>query len=149
MYHDDTNRNWIRMHARYVIMTDQCHSFLVKSSWICTIPDVPVFQTTVAHGSKKETTTPLSTGSKFMNWFTESRWEFTMLKGYGFHEKPSKHLTVFSPETVNIKKLANLTVNTKNYRKITLNTKPHSDPLIGNTFKLYPTNSFHKNVEIH
>ena len=44
-------------------------------------------------------------------------------------EKPSKHLTVFSPETVNIKKLANLTANTKNYRQITLNTKPHSDPL--------------------
>ena len=40
----------------------------------------------------------------------------------------SKHLTVFSPETVNIKKLANLTANTKNYRQITLNTKPHSDP---------------------
>ena len=44
-------------------------------------------------------------------------------------EKPSKHLTVFSPETVNIKKLANLTANTKNYRQITLNTRPHSDPL--------------------
>ena len=43
-------------------------------------------------------------------------------------EKPSKHLTVFSPETVNIKKVANLTANTKNYRQITLNTKPHSDP---------------------
>ena len=40
----------------------------------------------------------------------------------------SKHLTVFSPETVNIKKLANLTANTKNYRQITLNTRPHSDP---------------------
>ena len=42
----------------------------------------------------------------------------------------SKHLTVFSPERVNIKKLANLTANTKNYRQITLNTKPHSDPHI-------------------
>jgi hypothetical protein len=56
-----------------------------------------------------------------------------MLKDYGtlwgFHEKPSKHLTVFSPETVNIKKLANFTANTKNYGLITLNTKPHSDPL--------------------
>ena len=41
----------------------------------------------------------------------------------------SKHLTVCSPETVNIEKLANLTANTKNYRQITLNTKPHSDPL--------------------
>ena len=40
-----------------------------------------------------------------------------------------KHLTVFSSETVNIKKLANLTANTKNYRQITLNTKTHSDPL--------------------
>ena len=47
-----------------------------------------------------------------------------------FHEKPSKHLTVFSTETLNIKKLANLTANTKNYGQITLNTKPHSDPLI-------------------
>ena len=57
-----------------------------------------------------------------------------MLKDYGtlwgFHEKPSKHLTVFSPETVNIKKLANFTANTKNYGRITLNTKPHSDPLL-------------------
>ena len=34
-----------------------------------------------------------------------------------FHEKLSKHLTVFSLETVNIKKLANLTANTKNYSK--------------------------------
>ena len=49
-----------------------------------------------------------------------------MLKTMGFS---SEHLTVFSPETVNIKKLANLTANTKNYRQITLNTKPHSDPL--------------------
>ena len=32
-----------------------------------------------------------------------------------FHHKPSEHLTVFSPETVNIKKLANLTASTKNY----------------------------------
>ena len=32
------------------------------------------------------------------------------------------------PETVNIKKLANLTANTKNYGQITLNTTPHSDP---------------------
>jgi len=57
-----------------------------------------------------------------------------MLKDYGtlwgFHEKPSKHLTVFSTETVNIKNLANLTANTKNYGQITLNTKPHSDPLV-------------------
>ena len=46
-----------------------------------------------------------------------------------FHEKPSKHLTVFSSQTVSIKQLANLTVNTKNYRQITLNTKRHSDSL--------------------
>ena len=49
-----------------------------------------------------------------------------MLKDYGtlwgVHEKPSKHLTVFSPETVNIKQLANLTANTKNYVQITLST---------------------------
>ena len=43
-------------------------------------------------------------------------------------EEPSKQLTVFSSETVNIKKLANLTANTKNYGQITLNTKAHSDP---------------------
>ena len=43
-------------------------------------------------------------------------------------EEPSKHLIVFSSETVNIEKLANLTANTKNYGQITLNTKPHSDP---------------------
>ena len=47
-----------------------------------------------------------------------------------FHEKHSKYLTVFSTETVNIKKLANLTANTKNYGQITLNTKPDSDPLM-------------------
>ena len=44
-------------------------------------------------------------------------------------EGPSKHLTLFSSETENIKKLANLTANTKYYGQITLNTKPHSDPL--------------------
>ena len=44
-------------------------------------------------------------------------------------EEPSKHLTVFPSETVNIKKLANLTANTKNYGQITPNIKPHSDPL--------------------
>jgi len=37
------------------------------------------------------------------------------------YEEPSKHLTVFSSETVNIKKLANLTANTRNYGQITLN----------------------------
>ena len=36
--------------------------------------------------------------------------------------------SVFSPETVNIKKLANLAVNAKNYRQITLNNKPYSGP---------------------
>ena len=55
----------------------------------------------------------------------------------GFHEKPSKHLTVFSPETVNIKNLANLTVNTKNYRQITLNAKPHSDPQLKLEFQIW------------
>ena len=45
-------------------------------------------------------------------------------------EKPSKHLTVFSSETVNIKNLtANLTANTKDYGQIAVKTKPHSDPL--------------------
>ena len=44
-------------------------------------------------------------------------------------EEPSKYVTVFPSETVNIKKLANLTSNTENYGQITLNTKPHSDPL--------------------
>ena len=43
-------------------------------------------------------------------------------------EEPSKHLTVFSSEKVNIKKLANLTTNTKTLGQITLKTKPHSDP---------------------
>ena len=43
-------------------------------------------------------------------------------------EEPSKHLTVFSSKTVNIKKLANLTANTKTLARITLNTTPHSDP---------------------
>ena len=40
-------------------------------------------------------------------------------------EEPSQHLTAFSSETVNIKKLANLTANTKNYGQITPNIKPH------------------------
>ena len=44
-------------------------------------------------------------------------------------KEPSKHLTVLSSETVNIKKLANLTANTKNYGQTTLSTTPHSDPL--------------------
>ena len=42
-------------------------------------------------------------------------------------EEPSKHLTVVSLETVNIKKLANLTANARNYGQITLDAKPHSD----------------------
>ena len=37
----------------------------------------------------------------------------------GFPRKTLQHLTVFSPETGNIKKLAKLTANTKNYRQIT------------------------------
>jgi len=44
-----------------------------------------------------------------------------------FYQKPSKYLPVFSPETVNINKLANLTANTKAYGYITLGIKPHSD----------------------
>ena len=44
-------------------------------------------------------------------------------------EESSKHLTVFFSETVDIKKLANLTTNTKNYGQTELNPKPHSDPL--------------------
>ena len=44
-------------------------------------------------------------------------------------EEPSKHLTVLSSETANIKKMSNLTANTKNYVQIALNTKPNSDPL--------------------
>ena len=35
---------------------------------------------------------------------------------------------LFSSETANTKKLANLTANTKNYGQITLITEPHSDP---------------------
>ena len=45
-------------------------------------------------------------------------------------EEPSEHLTIFSSETVKIKKLANLTANTKYHGQITVNTKPHSDPLL-------------------
>ena len=44
-------------------------------------------------------------------------------------EESFKHLAVFYPETVNIKKLANLTANTTNDGQIILNTKPLSDPL--------------------
>ena len=44
-------------------------------------------------------------------------------------EESSKHLTVFFSETVDIKKLANLTTNTKNYGQTALNPKTHSDPL--------------------
>ena len=73
-----------------------------------------------------------------------------MLKDYGFfHEKPSEHLIVFSTETVNIKKLANLTANTKNYGQITLNTKPHSDALVFlacSSCKVTEFTSFNKGV---
>ena len=41
---------------------------------------------------------------------------------------PNTFKIVFSSETVNIEKLANLIANSKNYGQITLNTKPHSDP---------------------
>ena len=83
-------------------------------------------------GSKKETTAPLSTlRLKVLEpIFEEQIRIYNAKRLWVFHEKPSKHLTVFSPETVNIKKLANLTANTKNYRQITLNTEPHSDPRV-------------------
>ena len=55
-------------------------------------------------------------------------------------EKPLKHLALFYWETVNIKKVANLTANTKNYGQITLNTKPCSDP--PTTFILLDTETF-------
>ena len=42
-----------------------------------------------------------------------------------FYTKNPKHLTVFSPDTVNIQFL---TVNTSNYKQATLNTKSHSHP---------------------
>ena len=47
-------------------------------------------------------------------------------------EEPSRDLkvNVFSPETENIDKSANLTANTKNYGQITLKGNPHSDPLL-------------------
>ena len=51
----------------------------------------------------------------------------------GFSRKTLQTLNrqyIFYAETVNIKKLANLTANTENYGKITLNTNPHSDPHI-------------------
>ena len=44
-------------------------------------------------------------------------------------EEPSKHLTVFSLETVNIKEIGQL-ANTNTYGKITLITKPHLDAQI-------------------
>ena len=47
---------------------------------------------------------------------------------WGFHENPSKHVTVFSPKTANITKLTSFTANTKIYGRTTLNTKPNSDP---------------------
>jgi len=55
-----------------------------------------------------------------------------MRRGCPYHEKPFKHLSVFSTETVLIKKLANLTANAKSNGQITLKTKPHSDPLKDN-----------------
>ena len=74
--------------------------------------------------------TPLSAGPKFMSdslpIFEEQIRIYNAKRLWVFHEKPSKHLTVISPETVNIKKLANLTANSKKYGQITLNAKPHS-----------------------
>ena len=58
---------------------------------------------------------PFEHGLK-VHWWFEQSW-----KTMGFSRKPFKHLTVFSPETVNIKKLADLTANTKNCGRITLN----------------------------
>ena len=58
-------------------------------------------------------------------------------------KEPSKQLTVFSSETVNIKKLANLIANTKNYEQ-TLNTRPHSDPQTGVLLKAVPISLSHR-----
>ena len=46
-----------------------------------------VFQNIVVHGSKKEATALLSTGSEFMDRLSKSRQGFTMLKDYGFFTK--------------------------------------------------------------
>ena len=89
-------------------MTDQCDSFLVKSSWICAIPDrpdVPVSQNTVAHESKKETTTAFEHRLKVHELiFKEQMRIYNAKRLWVFHEKPSKHSKVFSPDKVNIKR---------------------------------------------
>ena len=59
-------------------------------------------------------------------------------------KEPSKQLTVFSSETVNIKKLANLIVNTKNYEQITLNTRTRSDPQTGVLLEGMPISLSHR-----
>ena len=80
---------------------------------------------------KKRNYSPFEHRLKVHETFQEQTRIYNAKRPWVFHEKPSKHLTVFSPETVNIKKMANLTANTENYGQITLNTKPHSDPLWG------------------
>ena len=59
-------------------------------------------------------------------------------------KEPSKQLTVFSSETVNVKKLANLIANTKNYEQIKLNTRPHSDPQTGVSLEEMPISLSHR-----
>ena len=59
-------------------------------------------------------------------------------------KEPSKQLTVFSSETVNVKKLANLIANTKNYEQITLNRRPHLDPQTGVLLEGMPISLSHR-----
>lgn len=81
---------------------------------------------------------PFEHGLK-VHWWFEQSW-----KTMGFPRKLFKHLTVFSPETVNIKKLADLTANTKNCGRITLNPIQTLQSAFVVTFDFHPLadNSF-------
>ena len=63
--------------------------------------------------------------------FVEQLWIYNAKRLWhpmGFPQKTSKPLTVFSLETVKIKKTGQFNSKHQNYGQITLNTKPHSAP---------------------
>ena len=80
---------------------------LLARDWYPVFPRLPS-RILLRMGGKKRL--QLQRGIKVHGWF-EQRW--------GFARKTLQHLTVFSPETGDSKRLAKLTANTKNYWQIT------------------------------
>ena len=99
------------------------------------VPSTPQPRKMLLRMGQKERLQPLwfEHGLEIHEWFYDRFFEVPKrndnAKRLGDSRKLSKHLTVFSPQTVNIKRLANLTANNKNYGQMAIITKLHSNPV--------------------